>query len=97
MPPACTYRNINSYVNQAEDLFFFFCSSALNVREKKDMCDRVDLFLFFFALHRFSVLKIGHRRTCRPFFALPINAALGFKIFSNAALRVNIISHPCCG
>ena len=29
------------------------------------------------------------------FFALPISAALGFKIFSNVVLRVKSFAHPC--
>ena len=32
--------------------------------------------------------KTEHLRTCRPFSALPINAACGFKIFKNVALGV---------
>ena len=54
------------------------------------MCGCADL---FFAFHRFSVVKIGHLRTRRSFvFALLVNAALGFKIFSIVALRLNIIA-----
>ena len=49
----------------------------------KDICGRDDLFS---ALHLnlSGKLDIGGR------------AALGFKIFANVALRVNIIAHPCC-
>ena len=53
--------------------------------------------------YNFSQRHCAHEMTF--YFALHLNlsgkldicgrAALGFKIFSNAALRVNIIAHPC--
>ena len=58
----------------------------------------------------FLNFSLRHCADVMTFFAVQLNlsgkldicgrAALGFKIFSNAALRVNIIAHPCfnlCG
>ena len=92
MRPAGTYRNKTPIVNQTEDLFILFFLQLRAECQRK--IGHVRTCRPFFALHRLSVVKIGHLRMCKPFFAPPINAALGSKIFSNAAFRVNIIAHP---
>ena len=53
--PWALTETLTPIVNQAEGLFSFFFAYALNVSEKNNMCDGVDLS----ALHRFSV---GHLR-----------------------------------
>ena len=54
-------------------------------------CESSQRFSFSFALNVGG--KIGHLRTYRPFFALLISAALGFKNFQNVVLRVKSIAH----
>ena len=61
MRPAGTYRNINSYRESSPRSFFsFLFSSPLNAVKKKRHVRLAWPWRPFFALHRFSVPKMGH-------------------------------------
>ena len=89
----CISRIFSGKNRTCADVQTFFCSSPIFSRKNKNICGRVDLFCCSLPIFN------GKNRTSADvwtfFFALLINAAFGFKIFPNAAFRVNIIAHPC--